>query len=64
MAKYRVTEAQLQKIFEDIETKRLSEMDNYSYPETHHGIKKIHTKRVSLFQVITLLLVLMVVNIC
>ena len=33
MAKYRVTEAQLQKIFEDIETKRLSEMDNYNYPE-------------------------------
>jgi hypothetical protein len=33
MAKYRVTEAQLQKIFEDLEMKRLSEMDNYNYPE-------------------------------
>lgn len=32
MAKYRVTEAQLQKIFEDLEMKRLSEMDNYNYP--------------------------------
>lgn len=29
MAKYRVTEAQLQKIFEELEMKRLSEMDNY-----------------------------------
>jgi hypothetical protein len=32
MAKYRVTEAQLQKIFEDLEMKRLSEYDNYNYP--------------------------------
>lgn len=32
MAKYRVTEAQLQKIFESLEMKRLSEMNNYDYP--------------------------------
>jgi hypothetical protein len=32
MARYRVTEAQLQKIFEDLEMKRLSEYDNYNYP--------------------------------
>ena len=31
MAKYRVTEAQLQKIFEDLEMKRLSEYDNYGF---------------------------------
>jgi hypothetical protein len=33
MAKYRVTEAQLQKIFESLEMKRLSEYDNWNYPE-------------------------------
>ena len=33
MAKYRVTEAQLQKIFEDLEMKRLTEYDNWNYPE-------------------------------
>ena len=32
MAKYRITEDQLQKIFEKLEMSRLSEMDNYNYP--------------------------------
>jgi hypothetical protein len=32
MAKYRITEDQLQKIFEKLEMNRLSEMNNYDYP--------------------------------
>jgi hypothetical protein len=32
MAKYKITEEQLQKIFERMEMNRLSEMDNYNYP--------------------------------
>ena len=37
MAKYRVTEAQLQKIFEDLEMKRLSEYINCVH--SHHETK-------------------------
>jgi len=32
MAKYRMTEEQLQKVFESLEMKRMTEMDNYNYP--------------------------------
>jgi hypothetical protein len=32
MAKYRMTEDQLQKVFESLEMKRMTEMDNYNYP--------------------------------
>jgi hypothetical protein len=32
MAKYRITEDQLQKVFESLEMKRMTEMDNYNYP--------------------------------
>ena len=32
MAKYRMTEDQLQKVFESLEMKKMTEMDNYNYP--------------------------------
>jgi hypothetical protein len=32
MAKYKMTEDQLQKVFESLEMKRMTEMDNYNYP--------------------------------
>jgi hypothetical protein len=32
MAKYRITEEQLQKVFESLEMKKMTEMDNYNYP--------------------------------
>lgn len=32
MAKYRITEKQLQELFEKLEMKRVQEMDNYNYP--------------------------------
>lgn len=32
MAKYRITEEQLQKVFESLELKKIKEMDNYNYP--------------------------------
>lgn len=32
MAKYRITEEQLQKVFESLEMKKIKEMDNYNYP--------------------------------
>ena len=32
MVKYRMTEDQLQKVFESLEMKKMTEMDNYNYP--------------------------------